>query len=165
MKFLLTLSLLLGLRLSAFEALVVSVVSGDSLIVQTADQERLRLHLAGLDAPEMPKGTLSGQPFAREAKQELNKITLGSTVTVLIEKPHEYEGYYAILISRPGICINTYMVESGLAIVTEIHDPYYRARLEASCSLAKQNNWGIWSLATLETPFEYRQRTKKRHLD
>ena len=57
------------------------LVLGALLLVLAARKWRSRPR--GGDAPEMPKGTLSGQPFAREAKQELNKITLGSTVTVL----------------------------------------------------------------------------------
>ena len=153
-------------RLPAFEATVVLVVSGDSLVVETAPpQKRYRIHLAGIDAPEMPKGSLQGQPFAVEARTELNKISMGSTVSVLVEKAHEYDGHYAILIAKNGICINTYMVESGLAVLTGIDDRYYNLKLEDSCNFARQNRWGIWSLARLETPFEYRQRTKKRHLD
>ena len=167
MKFLLALSLLLLplWRLAAFEARVVAVYSGDSLTVEIIDHTRLRIHLAGMDAPEMAKGTLAAQPFAVRAKQELTKAALGSLVTVLIEKPHECEGYYAVLISQPGICLNTYMVESGFAIPTEITDAYYKERLEASYNFARQNRWGLWAQPLLETPFEYRQRTKKRHLD
>jgi endonuclease YncB( thermonuclease family) len=164
-KYLVAFLLLSCLRLAAFEALVVSVVSGDSLFVKMPDKKLLRIHLAGMDAPEMAKGTLPNQPFAVRAKQELTKIAVGSTVNVFIEKPHEYEGYYAILISQPGICLNTYMVESGFAIPTEITDSYYKDRIEWSCNFAKQNRWGIWSQPLLETPFEFRQRTKKQHLD
>jgi endonuclease YncB( thermonuclease family) len=153
-------------RLPAFEATVVLVVSGDSLVVETAPpQKRYRIHLAGIDAPEMPKGSLQGQPYALEARAELTKICMGSTVSVLVEKAHEYDGHYAILIAKNGICINTYLVESGLAVLTGIDDRYYNLKLEDSCNFARQNRWGIWSLARLETPFEYRQRTKKRHLD
>lgn len=157
--------LALSVRLSAFDGLVVQVFSGDSLSVEMADKKRLRIHLAGMDAPEMPKGTLIGQPFAVQAKKELNKAALGSIVEVLIYQPHEYEGYYAILFSKKGICLNTYMVESGLAVLTPMHDLYYAGLLEDSYDLARQNRWNIWSLSKMETPFEYRQRTKKCHLD
>jgi endonuclease YncB( thermonuclease family) len=154
-----------GLRLSAFDAKVVQVFSGDSLSVELEDKKRLRIHLAGMDAPEMPKGTLSGQPFAVQAMKELSKAALGSIVEVLIYQPHEHEGYYAILFSKKGICLNTYMVESGLAVLTPMKDLYYAGLLEDSYELARQNRWNIWSLSKQETPFEYRQRTKKQHLD
>ncbi len=154
-----------GLRAAAFDAKVVQVFSGDSLMVETADKKRLRIHLAGLDAPEMAKGTLGGQPFSVQAKYELNRAALGSIVEVLIYRPHEYDGHYAILYSKKGICLNTYMVESGLALLTPMQDLYYAELLEESYELARQNRWNIWSLARFETPFEYRQRTKKCHLD
>lgn len=143
---------------------MVSVASGDSMVVEV-EKVRIRIHLAGMDAPEMAKGSLTGQPFAAQAKQELTNIALNSKVTVLIYRPHEYDGYYAIVLAESGVCLNTYMVESGFAVLTPIGDEYYRKRLEWSYGIARQNKWGIWSLPKMETPFEYRQRTKKRHLD
>jgi endonuclease YncB( thermonuclease family) len=166
LKLALIFSILLCLRLSAFEAGVLKVFSGDSMLVETLDTtSRIRIHLAGMDAPEMPKGVLPAQPFAISAQRELSKIALNSKVTVLISSPHEYEGYYAIVISQFGICLNTYMVESGLAVLTPINDRYYSDRLDWSYDIARKNKWNIWSLPTFETPFEYRQRTKKKHLD
>ena len=165
LKYFLITLVALSLRLAAFDAKVVQIFSGDSLMVEMDDKKRLRIHLAGMDAPEMPKGTLSGQPFAVQAKKELTKAALGSIVEVLIYQPHEYEGYYAILFSKMGICLNTYMVESGLAVLTPMQDLYYAGLLEDSHDLARQHRWNIWSLSRQETPFEYRQRTKKCHLD
>lgn len=149
----------------AFQAKVIRVYSGDSLQVETEDKKKFRIHLAGIDAPEAPKGILTGQPYGVQAKNELNKIALGSRVEVLIEGSHEEEGYYAILLAQSGICLNCYMAESGLAVLTGIRDRYYEKLLTESYDLALRNRWNMWSQKTVESPAEYRMRTKRKHLD
>ena len=60
-----------------FQATVVSIEDGDTLIVRTlANAESMRVHVAGVDAPEM------SQPGGPEAKAFLATLVSGKTITV-----------------------------------------------------------------------------------
>jgi micrococcal nuclease len=75
-------SLLLGLVLigngsaiaSEYSGRIVGVVDGDTVDLLTEANERIRIRLAGIDAPER------GQGFSRRAKQGLSDLTFNRQV-------------------------------------------------------------------------------------
>lgn len=66
-----------------YEATVVQVVSGDSLVVRGSDNKETRVSLASIEAP---RSRASGsEPFAFEAKEFLRKSLIGKKVRVVVE--------------------------------------------------------------------------------
>ena len=61
-------------------ATVERVSDGDTVVVITGNQTKLRLRLLGIDAPEIPHGRKPGQPFGQEARDYLDHPIGGKTV-------------------------------------------------------------------------------------
>ena len=59
-----------------FTARVVGVSDGDTITVLTADKTQRKIHLFGVDAPEM------GQDFGSRAKQATSDLAFGKQVKV-----------------------------------------------------------------------------------
>ncbi len=73
------LTLLLFPALAAADTLsgrVVKVVDGDTVYVLDANQERHKIRLGGIDAPER------GQPFGKRSKERMSELVAGQDVTV-----------------------------------------------------------------------------------
>jgi micrococcal nuclease len=74
------------------EGTVTRVADGDTVIVMTPNQTKLRIRLFGIDAPETSKGTrFSGQPFGEEATQYLKQLVEGKGVRIEIYGVDRYK--------------------------------------------------------------------------
>lgn len=100
---------------------VVKVRDGDTIVVSPIERGKFfvcRLH--GIDTPETPKYTRkgklskSGQPFGREATNELKKLILGQKVEVTLTGAKTYNREVC-LIQKNGKDINLEMLKRGYA--------------------------------------------------
>lgn len=66
------------------QATITHVADGDILTARTKESTKLRIRLAGIDAPEIPHGTTPGQPFGNDATRFMAHLVLGKTVTVAV---------------------------------------------------------------------------------
>lgn len=128
---------------------VVSVADGDSMTVQVG-RSRLKLRLAGIDAPEIK------QAFGRQAGQSLRQLCSG--------KDAQYD---AIAIDRFGRTVATVrcngvdagrtQVERGMAWASARND----SALKALETTARNNRRGLWSAPHPVAPWQYRRRSSQ----
>lgn len=140
------------------KALVDSCNDGDTCRIRLTDNLRLKVRLAGIDAPEA--GRQGTQPLGREAADRLNALVQGREVHLV---SHDLDPYNRpiVEISIDSLAVNMQLVEEGLAEVYRKAPksldlaPYTAA--EARARAAKR---GIWSLARYEPPATYRKAQK-----
>lgn len=128
---------------------VVGVADGDTLTILAAGNNRHRIRLAEIDAPE------SGQAFGRRSKQLLSDLCFGVDAAVRIEDIDRYQRVVGRVYCR-GADANAELVEAGLAWV---YTRYARDRqlfaLEAQARAARR---GLWADPEPVAPWDYRRR-------
>lgn len=110
------------LKAPEFEAKVVAVHSGDSVTVESAGGQSLRLNFTNLKARSMgnPSRDEASQPWAFEAKEHLRKKTIGKQVTVRIDNVRNVvteERTFDVInatLTMEGVPVALEMVEKGL---------------------------------------------------
>ncbi len=143
---------------------VVEAVGGDILVVNTETSQKVKVALAGIDAPEMATDRLhKGQPLAEESREYLSQLTTNKAAqmdiigTDLAKRP-------LVLLKVEGMLVNTRMVESGFAEFTtegaENIPAKLRHEIENAEMEARQKRLGIWGLTNYVRPVEYRIRQK-----
>jgi len=70
--------LFLPLHSFAWEGKVISVYDGDTLTVSNLDNQKVKIRLYGIDAPELKK-----QPYGRASRDYLQRLILNKTVEVV----------------------------------------------------------------------------------
>lgn len=134
-----------------FEALVVDVKDGDTLIV-IRNNARLTVKLPGIDAPELD------QPFGQEAKRYAAKLVKGRVVTIEITQPGN-PIYGAVRFSKDRILAHE-MVKAGLAWATSM-DKF--SMFGEAQEAAKAARLGLWVNSEEEEPIPpWEWRAKKR---
>lgn len=146
--------LLLATPASAFQAKVVGISDGDTIVVLYQNKEiKLRLH--GIDCPEMH------QAFGRVAKKFTSDQTFGKVVDIEAFGKDRY-GRTVALVTIGGISLNESLLMNGLAWV---YTKYYKG--EAWYALetqARKDKIGLWSDDHRIPPWEFR-RIKRAPLD
>ena len=123
----------------SFQVVVVRVIDGDSLVVQSPEGEQTReIRLHGIDAPE------ADQPYGTEAADYLRSLALNRTFTLEITSGSDHYGR-VVGILYDGLrsnSLNLRMVAAGLA-----YSRYGRllgvAQAEAE---ARQRLAGVWQM-------------------
>ncbi len=128
---------------------MVSVDDGDSLVV-LANARKVRVRLAGIDAPEWR------QPGGQSARQALTRLVYGKTVTVSPLDTDSY-GRTVARLTVGGVEVNHELVRTGKAWVY----PRYN-RDPALVTLeqqAQQAGLGLWKLPAAQRvpPWEWRR--------
>lgn len=131
---------------------VVSVADGDTMTILTTDNERIKIRLLGIDAPER------GQDFGTKARQHLNELCYGKTVIVEKDGKDQY-GRLLGVVYVEGINVNENMVRNGLAWYYRhfVNDP----RLDSLEKLARSEKLNIWSMKNPTPPYEFRKNKKR----
>jgi len=143
-------------------ALVIEVIDGATVQVQTQQHPTVTVRLAGIDAPILSRNPLQpSQPLAEESRSFLDQLVKNRAVTMAI--------YAVDAAMRPVVVltldqetINVLSLKSGLSEVSPeflkaIPDAI-RADMEKAQSEAKARSQGIWGLAFYESPAAYRIR-------
>ncbi len=163
--FFLVSALLLILRASSaaaprtLVATVERVSDGDTVTAVTSNQTKLRLRLLGIDAPEIPHGNKSGQPYGEEARDYLDHLTGGKTVRVDAYGPDKNKRILAVVWDEQ-INVNLLMVAMGYAEVYRGAPCHvYCRELEDAEAKARRDRVGMWAQgAGYESPRVFRQR-------
>jgi endonuclease YncB( thermonuclease family) len=96
--------------------LVQSVIDGDTIVVSAYGHVRL----LGIDAPEIGRVFDTSAPFARDARDRLTSLVLHRWVRLETDGPtlDVYGRRLAYVMTEDGQCINTRLVQDGLARVS-----------------------------------------------
>jgi micrococcal nuclease len=132
-----------------FTAKVINVIDGNTLEVITANNEKQKLILAGIDCPEM------GQTYADKAKKVLEKLILEKEVVVTITGKDRSGNYLAaIKVVRNDMDPRIELLEEGLAWTSE-KNPI--ADFESIRLKAMERQKGIWKESDPKAPWIYRR--------
>lgn len=168
MKPLLTaLLLVLLLSGSAFagrnvEGIVKAVYDGDTILLTTRKESRLKIRLYGIDAPETKKPGKPGQKFGDIAKRTLMYKIMGRKVTAEIVEVDQYKRAVAV-IRHGGKDINREMVAEGMAWAYRqyLQGPYESEYIDSE-NRARSTRSGIWREANPQPPWEFRNVHKEK---
>ena len=126
-------------------AKVTAVVDGDTVVLETGRQVRL----VGIQAPKLPLGRAGFEkwPLADEAKQTLESLVLGRSVTLAFGGQHvdRHNRLLAHLFTKDGTWIQREMLKEGLARVYSFPDNRAlvdKMLLHENSSRVQKN--GIW---------------------
>jgi len=141
-------------------ATVERVADGDTLTALTDNATRLRIRLAGIDAPELSRGAAPGQPYGAEAHRLLERLVGNRSVRVESFGPDAYRRLLAVLWAGE-MNINLVMVRTGLAeIYRGARCQAYCLELEEAGRAARQDRLGMWAQDRYESPAAYRKRQR-----
>lgn len=115
-RLLLIFFLLPAILMADFEGKVVSVSSGDTLIVERYGQP-IQVHLRAIKAPNW------GNRFGEQARRRLSKLVEGKKVTVKTNDLGIFAGVYGEVLLKQGTHINQLLVKEGLARWDRNADP------------------------------------------
>ncbi len=130
-------------------ATVCYVFDGDTIEVETADGQALRIRLLGIDAPEIDheKYGKMGDPYGEEAAKALGKLVNARTVFLEFDEKRydQYGRTLAYVWMSDGQMANEAMVKQGLAR-SLFYKPNlrYRSRIEDAERAAKASRLGLW---------------------
>ncbi|QWD65938.1 thermonuclease family protein [Polynucleobacter sp. MWH-Aus1W21] len=132
---------------------VVGVSDGDTITVLVDNHDRLKVRLAGIDAPE------KSQPFGSVSKKSLSDQVFGKTVNIESNKKDRYGRFLGrVIFNGTDVCLE--QIRAGMAwhykrysndqsesLRREYADAEYQAR---------QLKIGLWSEPTPVAPWEFR---------
>lgn len=140
-------------------ATVTKITDGDTVQAVTLEGTKLKVRLYGIDAPEMPKGRIPGEPFGNDSRNYLASLVGHQTVRVEIRDIDRYRRMVAVLwLGERNV--NMEMISAGMA---EAYGEYlkqpYRSPFIQAEQEAKAQGKGIWSQGpSYERPSQFRRR-------
>ena len=137
----------LGVQAAEFRGQVVGISDGDTLTVQTDDDRRVRVRLAGIDAPE------HDQPYGTAATRSLAALAMHRSVRVRTVAKDDY-GRVVGTVFAGDQNLDAEQIQRGMAWV---YRRYTRARkLYALEAEAKRARRGLWSDSNPIPPWDWR---------
>lgn len=142
------------------EGMVRAVYDGDTVLLTTREESRLKVRLYGIDAPETKKPDAPGQPFGDISKRTLMYKIMGRRVTAEIVDIDQYKRAVAV-IRYEGRDINREMVSEGMAWA---YRQYLQAPYESEYiggeNRARSRRTGLWRESNPQPPWEFRKAHK-----
>lgn len=161
----LVLALLLLMAVDAFagrilEGVVRAVYDGDTILLATREQDRMKVRLYGIDAPETAMPDRPGQPFGAVARRTLMYKIMGRPVSVEVMNIDQYQRVVAV-IRYAGRDINRELVSEGMAWAYRQYliSPYASEYINAE-EIARSRHKGLWRDPIPRPPWEFRQALK-----
>ena len=130
-----------------FDAYVIAVIDGDTVLV-LRDNQRLKLRLADIDAPE------KAQPYGRQSTEYL-KSRVNKKVVQVESRALDQYGRTVATIKLDGADINQEQVRQGMAWEYSFHhrdQTFIALQLEA-----QQARRGLWKQPSPQAPWEWRK--------
>lgn len=132
---------------------VVGVSDGDTITVLVDNHDRLKVRLAGIDAPE------KSQPFGSVSKKSLSDQVFGKTVNIESNKKDRYGRFLGrVIFNGTDVCLE--QIRAGMAwhYKRYSNEQSESLRLEYADaeSQARQLKIGLWSEPTPVAPWEFR---------
>lgn len=144
----------------SLEGIVKAVYDGDTILLATREESRLKVRLYGIDAPETKKPDMPGQPFGDIAKRTLMYKIMGRRVTADIVDIDQYKRAVAV-IRYSGRDVNREMVAEGCAWAYRqyLKGPYTSEYIGVE-ERARARHIGLWRDSNPTPPWEFRQTLK-----
>ena len=138
------------------EGMVKAVYDGDTVLLATREESRLKVRLYGIDAPETRKPDKPGQPYGDISRRTLMYKIMGRQVSAEIVDIDRYKRAVAI-IRYAGRDINREMVAEGMAWAYRqyLHGAYESEYIGAE-ELARSRHAGLWRESNPQPPWEFR---------
>ncbi|MBU0687901.1 MAG: thermonuclease family protein [Gammaproteobacteria bacterium] len=130
-----------------FEAYVIAVIDGDTVLV-LRDKQKLKLRLADIDAPEKV------QPFGQRSLEFL-KSRVNKKVVQVESRAIDQYGRTIATIKLDGIDLNQELVRQGMAWEYSFHHSnkdFIALQLEA-----QQARRGLWQQTSAQAPWDWRK--------
>lgn len=141
--------------------MVRTVYDGDTVLLVTREDSRLKVRLYGIDAPETAKPDEPGQLYGAMAKRALMHKVIGRRVTAEIVDIDPYRRAVAV-IRYEGRDINREMVSEGMAwAYRQYLQGAYESAYIGSESRARSRRAGLWQQANPQPPWEFRAGQRK----
>jgi len=142
------------------EGMVRAVYDGDTVLLTTREESRLKVRLYGIDAPETRKPDRPGQPYGDIAKRTLMYKIMGRRVTAEIVDIDQYKRAVAV-IRYEGRDINREMEAEGMAWAYRqyLQGPYESEYINSE-TRARSRRAGIWRETNPQPPWEFRNGRK-----
>lgn len=127
---------------------VLSVIDGNTVEFQTAENEIFKFVLSGIDAPEL------SQEFGEEAKEFLEKLVAGEDAVITIEGKDRLGNRVGTLKYGKDKDPRLILLEKGLVWTAEKNPkPEFEILKEA----AKSHEKGLWEQPNPTPPWTYRR--------
>lgn len=136
--------------------MVRAVYDGDTVLLATREDSRLKVRLYGIDAPETTKPDSPGQPFGEVARRTLMYKIMGRQVSAEVMDVDQYRRTVAVILYG-GRDINREMVAEGMAWAYRqfLQGPYASEYIGVE-EVARARHKGLWRDANPEPPWEFR---------
>lgn len=142
------------------QGMVREVYDGDTVLVVTRSDGRLKVRLYGIDAPETRKPDRVAQPFGSQAKRVLMYKLLGREVLLEVRERDQY-GRAVAVVRQGQRDINAEMVAEGMAWAYRHYlDGPYASRYIGLEEQARRRRLGLWRQSNPQPPWEFRQAGK-----
>lgn len=144
------------------EGMVKAVYDGDTVVLTTREESKLKIRLYGIDAPETKKPDKPGQPYGDVAKRTLMYKIMGRRVSAEIMDIDQYKRAVAV-IRYVGRDINREMVAEGMAWAYRqyLHGAYASEYIDGEAR-ARSRRIGLWRESNPQPPWEFRKAHKGR---
>ncbi|MHB8121733.1 MAG: thermonuclease family protein [Desulfuromonadaceae bacterium] len=144
------------------EGMVRAVYDGDTVLLTTREESRLKVRLYGIDAPETQKPDTPGQAYAAIARRTLMYKVMGRRVTAELVDIDKYKRAVAV-IRYAGRDINREMVSEGMAwAYRQYLQGAYASEYIGAENLARSRRAGIWREPNPQPPWEFRNGRQRR---
>lgn len=144
------------------EGMVKAVYDGDTVLLTTREESRLKVRLYGIDAPETRKPDKPGQPYGDIAKRTLMYKIMGRRVSAEIMDIDQYKRAVAV-IRYEGRDVNREMVTEGMAwAYRQYLQGAYESEYAGSEARARSRRAGLWRESNPQPPWEFRNGHKGR---
>ena len=129
-----------------------NVYDGDTFTLVTSGDEKIKIRVVGIDAPE------ANQEYGINSRDYARAILDQKKVTVYLEPGETYGRKLGVVVTEDGIHFNYQMVATGNAWWYDYYsDDKY---LEAAMKEAQINQKGLWSKSNPIAPWEWRKLNK-----
>ena len=128
---------------------VVKIADGDTITIQTLNNEKIKIRLYGIDAPEKK------QDYGIKSLDVLKELSYGKTVDVEVKEKDRY-GRTVGIVFLNGEEINLKMIETGNAWHYKKYAKEEMSYANAEAE-ARKKKLGLWNSDKQISPWEYRK--------
>ena len=140
------------------------ILDGDTFEIVTEKGERIFVHLAGIDAPEMPmRNSGKGQPFCQKARETLADLLLNKQFSFQAQS-RLVKNHVLAVVYAEGKNVNLEMIRAGLAEVYKgaLPSGFDAESYKKEEREAKKREKGMWALGTVYiSPSEWRKANER----
>ena len=135
-----------------FSATLLKVADGDTITVETANGERRRVRLFGIDAPELK------QAYGIQSRDFLKSIATKNLTLKCQPKRDRYKRFVCDAYTDQNVWLNESLIKNGYAWHYKTYSK--NQKLAKAQESAKTAQKGLWSSPNPTPPWAYRQQNE-----